>query len=64
MPRFVDADYIQHNPRLGNGRAALADFLGGLFAAVPQGRFEVARLIAEDDLVVAHALFRTQPGDQ
>ena len=64
LERFVDRDYVQHNPKVGNGRAALADFLAGLFQAVPQGRFEIARLIAESDLVVAHTLFRAHPGDR
>lgn len=60
---FVAADFIQHNPALGDGRAALADFLAGLFAALPAGRFAVKRLIAEGELVVAHSLFRTSDDD-
>jgi predicted SnoaL-like aldol condensation-catalyzing enzyme len=64
LPEFIAVDYIQHNPKFGNGRAALQAFLGGLFEALPQGRFEIARLVAEDDLVVAHTLFRAQPGDR
>ncbi len=60
---FVATDFIQHNPALGDGRAALAAFLDGLFAALPAGRFEVRRLVAEGDLVVAHSLFRAGADD-
>lgn len=61
---FVADDYIQHNPHVGNGRAALEAFLGPMFEAVPEGRFTIARLIADDDLVVAHTLFQANADDR
>ncbi|MDH6231712.1 putative SnoaL-like aldol condensation-catalyzing enzyme [Mesorhizobium soli] len=61
---FVADDYIQHNPHVGNGRAALEAFLGPLFEAVPEGHFTIARLIADDDLVVAHTLFQANADDR
>ncbi|WP_158817822.1 ester cyclase [Methylocapsa sp. S129] len=61
---YVADDYIQHNPHLANGRAALEGFLEGLFGQVPAGRFTVARLVAEGDLVVAHTLFQAHAEDR
>ncbi|PSJ52711.1 nuclear transport factor 2 family protein [Pseudaminobacter soli (ex Li et al. 2025)] len=61
---FVADDYIQHNPHVGNGRAALGAFLGPMFKAVPEGHFTIARLIADDDLVVAHTLFQANADDR
>ena len=64
LANFVAEDYVQHNPHLGNGRAALGTFLDNLFSQVPDGRFTVARLVAEDDLVVAHTLFQAHAADR
>ncbi|WP_036840608.1 nuclear transport factor 2 family protein [Pleomorphomonas oryzae] len=61
---FVAEDYIQHNPHVGNGRAPLQAFVGPMFQNLPEARFTVVRLIAEGDLVVAHTLFQTSPGDR
>lgn len=61
---FVTDNYIQHNPHVGNGRAALEAFLGPMFEAVPEGRFTIARLIADNDLVVAHTLFQANAEDR
>jgi predicted SnoaL-like aldol condensation-catalyzing enzyme len=61
---FVADDYIQHNPHVGNGRAALEAFLGPMFESVPEGHFTIARLIADDDLVVAHTLFQINADDR
>jgi predicted SnoaL-like aldol condensation-catalyzing enzyme len=61
---FVAEDYIQHNPSVGNGRATLQAFLGPILERLPEARFTVVRLIAEGDLVVAHTLFQTSPGDR
>ncbi|MFS8049626.1 nuclear transport factor 2 family protein [Rhizobium sp. BR 314] len=61
---FVADDYIQHNPHLANGRAALEAFLGPMFEAVPEGRFTIARLIADNDLVVAHTLFQANADER
>lgn len=64
IARFVAADYIQHNPGVPNGRAPLQAFLSGLFQQMPDSSFAVARLVADDDLVVAHCLFKTNPADR
>lgn len=61
---FVAEDYIQHNPHVGNGRAALEAFLGPMFESLPEARFTLMRLIAEGDLVVAHTLFQANASDR
>lgn len=61
---FVAEDYIQHNPALANGRQPLADFLSGFFQNLPDSSFTVARLVAENDLVVAHSLFKLNNEDR
>jgi predicted SnoaL-like aldol condensation-catalyzing enzyme len=61
---FVSEDYIQHNPHVGNGRAALEAFLGPSFEAMPAGKFTIARLVADGDIVVAHTLFQANADDR
>ena len=57
---FIADDLIQHNPNLLDGRKALEDFLPVLFNdLMPNLKWQVARVIAEDDLVVVHSLATT-----
>lgn len=55
---YVSAEkFIQHNPHLENGLEALVGFLPHLFNnLMPEGIWEVKRVIAENDLVVVHSL--------
>lgn len=64
LPDYIAADYIQHNPQVPNGRAPLQHFLGGFFQQMPQSSFNVARLVADGDLVVAHCLFKANEADR
>lgn len=59
---FVAEGYIQHNPNLANGRETLKGFLSGLFQQIPDGTFEIVRMIEENDLIVTHAVFTPAPG--
>ncbi len=52
---LVAEDYAQHNPQVGNGRAALKEFV----AAVGPLDVEIYRMVAEDDLVAVHGHLRT-----
>lgn len=63
---YLDEDLIQHNPNLPNGRAALVEFIKGLKEQLPQGTFDIRRVIvdADADLVVAHSLFTAGPDDR
>lgn len=62
--RFVADGYVQHNPQVPNGRAPLQAFLAGFFQQMPEAGFTVVRLVAEDDLVVAHCLFKAHALDR
>ena len=58
VSKYISADnFIQHNPHLENGLEALAGFLPHLFNnMMPEGSWEVKRVIAEEDMVVVHSL--------
>ena len=61
--KYISADtFIQHNPHLNNGLEALAGFLPHLFNnMMPEGTWEIKRIIAEDNLVVVHSLAKPAP---
>mgnify|MGYP001792735936 CR=1 FL=1 len=61
--KYISADtFIQHNPHLDNGLDALAGFLPHLFNnMMPEGTWEVKRVIAENDMVVVHSLAKPTP---
>ena len=61
---FVTEGYIQHNPHLPNGRTAMRAFLSSFYQKMPECQFTVSRLIADDDLVVAHTLFQKNREDR
>ncbi len=52
--RYVREDYIQHNPQVPQGRQALMDAFAEKFAAHPEFRLEVQRIIGEDDMVAVY----------
>ena len=63
--KFLDAGLIQHNPNLPNGSAPLVDFIGALRTQLPSLRFDIRRVIADDDHAVVHSLFTTgTPGQE
>jgi predicted SnoaL-like aldol condensation-catalyzing enzyme len=59
LDRFWAAGYLQHNPFVGNGRAALAAVID--FIAPAGSAYRVVRALAGDDLVVVCAQ-STDPG--
>ncbi|MGL4631933.1 MAG: nuclear transport factor 2 family protein [Leadbetterella sp.] len=58
LENFISKEmFIQHNPHLNNGIEALEGFLPHLFNNImPNGTWEVKRIIAENNLVVVHSL--------
>lgn len=52
---LIATDYVQHNPQAGNGLEAVKAF----FAPVGPVDVEVHRVVAEGDLVIVHAHYRT-----
>ena len=63
VARYADENIIQHNPNLPDGTAAVVDFLGGLMGENPGFKYDIKRIIAEDDLVVVHAHVTMSPED-
>lgn len=61
---FIADDYIEHNPGVEGGRAAVAAFLNQIFSALPDISFTVARVAAEGDLVMVHFLLRRTSNDR
>ncbi len=63
LAAYISADtFIQHNPHLENGLEALAGFLPHLFNnMMPEGTWEIKRIIAEGNMVVVHSLAKAAP---
>jgi predicted SnoaL-like aldol condensation-catalyzing enzyme len=55
--KFLNPDYIQHNPLIADGAAALGKYFAGVKGAHPSARVVVHRIIAVSDYVFAHVNF-------
>jgi predicted SnoaL-like aldol condensation-catalyzing enzyme len=60
--RYVDEDYIQHNPAVIDGREAAIAHVEGLLAK-PTVSMDVRRLLVDGDYAVAHLIGRQGPDD-
>jgi len=54
IERYVGADYIQHNPLVGNGKQAFIDYFTEMAKDYPNKTIEFVRSVAEGDLVALH----------
>lgn len=62
VEKYVGAEYIQHNPAVGNGKQAFIDYFNEMAKDYPEKQIEFVRAIAEGDLVSLHT-HQTWPGN-
>ena len=60
---YVGAEYIQHNPLVGDGKQALIDYFNRMAAQYPDKEIEFVRAVAEGDLVALHT-HQSWPGNE
>ena len=60
---FVGAEYIQHNPLVGDGKHAFNCYFTEMTYQYPNKEIEFVRAVAEGDLVALHT-HQTWPGNE
>lgn len=61
VERYAGADYIQHNPAVGDGKQAFINYFTEMAQQYPGKSIEFVRAVAEGDLVALHT-HQTWPG--
>jgi predicted SnoaL-like aldol condensation-catalyzing enzyme len=61
VDRYVGAEYIQHNPLVGNGPAPFIEYFEKMASEYPEKSIEFVRSVAQDNLVALHT-HQTWPG--
>ena len=62
VAQYVGAEYIQHNPLVGDGKQAFIDYFDEMARNYPEKTIEFIRAVAEGDLVALHT-HQTWPGN-
>ena len=60
---YVGAEYIQHNPLVGDGKQAFIDYFNQMQDQYPDKQIHFVRAVAEGDLVALHT-HQIWPGGQ
>lgn len=60
---YVGTEYIQHNPRVGDGKLAFIEYFTAMAEQYPNKKIEFVRAVAEADLVALHT-HQTWPGNE
>lgn len=60
---YVGAEYIQHNPVVGDGKEAFISYFEKMQNEYPDKSIEFVRAVAEDDLVALHT-HQVWPGNE
>ena len=61
VEQYVGAEYIQHNPLVGNGKKPFIEYFERMKKEYPEKSIEFVRSVAEDDMVALHT-HQTWPG--
>ena len=54
IDKYVDTNYIQHNPSLADGREALKNAVTVWLKDVPKGKVDFQNIASDGDLVILH----------
>ena len=54
IAQYVGANYIQHNPLVGDGKQPFIDYFDRMAREYPEKSIEFVRAVAEEDLVALH----------
>ncbi len=61
---YVGAEYIQHNPAVGDGKQHFIDYFTEMGTQFPDKSIEFVRAVAEGDLVALHTHQTWPDGDE